>query len=295
MRATNVTAPGLFPARELNSIGCATKTFICAGMKCVDCHRNGIDHHIVRGFDDEEKSVGQLVATLSCAGCHLGDEPHGADQSAPIAVRAGRLGSPKPAHKGLPAIHFEKISCTGCHSGPVPREQALRLMTSLAHGLGEKGRRTGEELPAMLGPLYTTLDDTTLDDDRIYPQRGLWPAYWGVTVGDQVRPLAPDKVFDVTRKALRVRRNFVSEVLQPTLNSSELKLLLGEDQANVDADEWTDQQRSKVAGASMNLGSRRSTKRFRPRCRQSKRNLASIKPFMFRQAKSMRVAKQETG
>lgn len=42
-----------------------------AGMVCADCHRNGIDHHIVRGFDGEQNPSGQEVATLSCRGCHL--------------------------------------------------------------------------------------------------------------------------------------------------------------------------------------------------------------------------------
>ena len=47
-----------------------------AGMVCADCHRNGIDHHISRGFQGEENPSGQNVATLSCAGCHLGED-HG--------------------------------------------------------------------------------------------------------------------------------------------------------------------------------------------------------------------------
>ncbi|RMF44812.1 MAG: hypothetical protein D6753_01635, partial [Planctomycetota bacterium] len=33
-----------------------------AGMQCVDCHRNGLGHHIVRGFPGEKHPAGQLAA-----------------------------------------------------------------------------------------------------------------------------------------------------------------------------------------------------------------------------------------
>ena len=105
-----------------------------AGMACADCHRNGIDHHIARGFPGESNPSGQAVETLSCSGCHLGPgfDFHDPDAklSDDILARAGRLGSPKPAHAGLPPLHFEKLSCTACHAGPAPREAALRVMTS---------------------------------------------------------------------------------------------------------------------------------------------------------------------
>ena len=48
-----------------------------------------------------------------------------------VLARAGRLGAPQPAHAGLPPVHFEKMTCTACHAGPVPRDQALGIMTSL--------------------------------------------------------------------------------------------------------------------------------------------------------------------
>ena len=88
-----------------------------AGMACVDCHRNGIDHHIVRAFPGEEHPSGKDMVTLSCAGCHLGadfvDELHHASDDEPESHAydtnhlAGRLGSPHPAHAGLPPLHFE--------------------------------------------------------------------------------------------------------------------------------------------------------------------------------------------
>ena len=56
------------------------------GMRCIDCHQNGMDHRI---------------ETKSCASCHI--ERNGA--------------GPKPTHVGFPLVHFEKLSCTVCHSG----------------------------------------------------------------------------------------------------------------------------------------------------------------------------------
>ena len=217
-----------------------------AGMACADCHRNGIDHHIVRGYEDEENPSGKSVDTLSCAGCHLGSDSDGqvdADEliNENVFARAGRLGSPKPMHAGLPPIHFEKMSCTACHGGPVPRDEALRIMTSLAHGLGDKGHRSGSELPSIQGPVYTKSTD-----DKVRPNRVMWPAYWGTISDGVVTPINPEQVYDITRRALRVRKNFVDELVLPKLSSSDLKEVLGEDRAKTPVDEWTDAEKSKA-------------------------------------------------
>ena len=222
---------------------------IRAGMDCVDCHRNGIDHHIVRGFSGEENPSGQDVTTLSCEGCHLGEDPSGDAISEDVMARAGRLGSPRPLHAGLPPVHFEKLSCTACHGGPVPRQEAVRMMTSLAHGLGEKGHRTGAELPAILGPVYLKGED-----NRIHPQRTMWPAFWGTLDGEQVTPLSPVESYELTRRALRVRKDFVEEVLMPKTSSSDLKKLLGDDRAVVEPAEWTEEEVRKVKEAQAEEG-----------------------------------------
>ena len=220
-----------------------------AGMDCVDCHRNGIDHHIVRGFAGEENPSGQKVSTLSCEGCHLGEEPSHDEISDDVLARAGRLGSPRPLHAGLPPVHFEKLSCTACHGGPVPRAEAVRIMTSLAHGLGEKGHRTGAELPAILGPVYLKGED-----GRVYPQRTMWPAFWGVMENDKVSPLSPVEAYDLTRKALRVRKDFVEEVLMPKMSSSDLKKILGEERAKVEPEERTEEETRRIEQAQMEAG-----------------------------------------
>lgn len=220
-----------------------------SGMVCADCHRNGIDHHIVRGYEGEQNPSGHDVATLSCRGCHLGTDHQGDEVSENVLARAGRLGSPKPMHAGLPPIHFEKMSCTACHSGPAPRQEALRVMTSLAHGLGEQGHRTGFELPALVGPVFTKRSD-----GRIYPQRAMWPAFWGKLVDGTVTPIPPEQIYDLTRRSLRVRKSFVDELLKPKVSSSDLKTILGEERAKVDDQEWTDAERAKVDAAQAEQG-----------------------------------------
>lgn len=183
-----------------------------AGMQCIDCHRNGIEHDTVRGFDGETRLDGIPLGTLSCRGCHLGTEESTLHTSSPdalvsLASRAGRLGSPIPLHAGMPPIHFEKLSCIACHSGPAPREEAIRLMTSLAHSLGVKERRSGQEPPQIQGPVYGKLAD-----GKIYPQAVMWPAFWGVLDGESITPLNPHDVYDWTRKPLRVRKSLKEEL-----------------------------------------------------------------------------------
>ncbi|MEL6105808.1 MAG: hypothetical protein AAFU85_07225 [Planctomycetota bacterium] len=220
-----------------------------AGMQCIDCHRNGIDHHIVRGFAGEMHPSDRSMTTLSCKGCHLGAADSHGGKLMETTDRAGRLGSPKPAHAGLPPIHFEKLSCTACHGGPLPREEALGVLTSLAHSLGEKGHRSGEELPRLFGPVYAKQPD-----DRVYPHRVMWPAFWGSLANEQITPLDPNLVYDATRKSLRVRKEFTTEVLTPKLSSKELKPLLGEERYRVKPEERTEEETRKVASATAEAG-----------------------------------------
>jgi nitrate/TMAO reductase-like tetraheme cytochrome c subunit len=216
-----------------------------AGMQCSDCHRNGIDHDMVRGFEGQVSMSGESIHTLSCEGCHLGE-----DDTTVVTSRGGRLGSPRPLHEGLPPVHFEKIACTACHGGPVPREEAARIMTSLAHGLGEKGHRTGQESPALVSPIYKRRDD-----DKIYPHKSMWPAFWGVMKEDStIAPLDPESVATATRKSLRVRKDFVAEIFEPKLKSADLKELLGQDRASVPSSQWTSEEKAKVSAKQLEIG-----------------------------------------
>lgn len=191
---------------------------IRAGMTCVDCHRNGIDHQVVRGYEGEianrtlntetialrakllrrddpalseddartlavtrlTDELGQ-IETLSCAGCHYGST---------ASQLPGRLGAPRPHHVGFPPIHFEKLACTACHSGPIPNDAAEIVHTSLAHKLGLPAPARGANTaPAIVQPVF--LRD---GNGKIAPHKMVWPSYWGILSNGVVTPLLPDVV-----------------------------------------------------------------------------------------------------
>ena len=98
---------------------------LAAGLNCVDCHRNGIDHQITRGHEDAKSTPEEM--SLTCQGCHLGE-----------GKVKGRFAVPRPQHKGLPPVHLEKMSCTACHSGAAPEAMAGAVKTARANKLGSK-------------------------------------------------------------------------------------------------------------------------------------------------------------
>jgi hypothetical protein len=203
-----------------------------AGMSCVDCHRNGIGHHIVRGFDGETHPTGESVTTLSCRGCHMGDSP------------GGRLGAPKPLHKGLPPLHLDRLACTTCHSGVGPSAKAFQEQTARAHGLGLPSHDYSAE---MVPGIATSV--LKADGEMLYPHRMVWPAFWGFIKDDQITPLNPEEVYDATRKTLRVRRGtpFAESMLDVKLSTEDKAGILGEDRAKVPEEEWSDEEKTKIA------------------------------------------------
>ncbi len=153
---------------------------VMQGMNCADCHRHGLDHAMVRGFEGEAAITGNHGATgLSCAGCHTGDPTSNTPQLA-----GGRMGAPIPAHKGIPPLHFESLTCTACHSGPFPQASSQAVQTSLAHalGLGDEHRHNADP-PHITQPVFVRNAE-----GRIEPHRMVWPAFWGVMQNDQVVP-----------------------------------------------------------------------------------------------------------
>ena len=155
---------------------------LAAGLSCVDCHRNGLDHQMIRGYEGEDADrTGASVASFSCAGCHVRDD-------ASDDPTSGRLGAPNPAHKGLPPIHFDKLTCTACHSGPIPSLQAQRVKLSRTHALGTFGVQKGDDVvPYIMSPVFVRGDD-----GKTAPHRLMWPAYWGFLRGEEIEaaPLA---------------------------------------------------------------------------------------------------------
>ncbi|MBN2183206.1 MAG: hypothetical protein JW715_14940, partial [Sedimentisphaerales bacterium] len=165
---------------------------LTAGLKCVDCHRNGVEHNIIRGYDNEaDISDNPLAAVSTCEGCHLPQ-----DQQDPVA---GRLGAPVPTHPGIPSIHFEKLTCTACHSGPWPDKQAVPTKTSRTHRLGTPNvNKAKEGLPHILSPVFASQGKAgagyerglmATDSGKIAPYKLLWPSYWGILEQGKVKPI----------------------------------------------------------------------------------------------------------
>lgn len=166
-----------------------------AGMSCVDCHRNGIDHHTVRGYEGEKHPGGNDVSSLSCRGCHMGEE-------------GGRFGSPAPLHVGLPPLHLEKIACTTCHAGPLTGLDAAFQQTSRAHRLGSASQERDDGDPPMIrAPVLLPGDDGLLA-----PHRVLWPSFWAKVELEHPRPIPLKDLTVPLRRSLRIRRDLSAEI-----------------------------------------------------------------------------------
>jgi len=185
---------------------------LAAGLSCVDCHRNGLDHNIVRGYEGEDAaSKNPLAASTTCEGCHT----------------EGRLGAPVPEHPGIPPVHFEKLTCTACHSGPWPAQKTYRTKTSRAHALGIHGvKKSDEMLPHIISPVFARqggigatylggLRSTAIlavptgwkpvvrsVDGKIAPHKLLWPAFWGSLKDKKVTPVSMEIVKRTARRVI---------------------------------------------------------------------------------------------
>jgi hypothetical protein len=169
---------------------------LSAGLTCVDCHRNGLEHNIVRGYEGEDElSKNPLTATSTCECCHLGKE----SSASPVE---GRLGAPRPKHLGIPPIHFEKLTCTACHSGPWPAQRTSRTKTSRAHGLGTLNtNKSDDALPHIVTPVFAKQRD-----GKIAPHKLFWPAYWGTVKNENVVPIDLEIVRQATSQIIAGER-----------------------------------------------------------------------------------------
>jgi hypothetical protein len=157
-----------------------------AGLKCAGCHRNDLGHAMIRGYEGESQDYPGLAAEdFTCTGCHLGNEKAKGEKAL-----AGRLGAPYPKHKGFPAVHFKRLSCTVCHSGPWPGRELTRVRTSRANRLGIYGvARWWTDLPAILEPVYIRERN-----GKLAPNRLLWPSFWAEQKGKEITPLQPQVI-----------------------------------------------------------------------------------------------------
>ncbi|MBM3295614.1 MAG: cytochrome c3 family protein, partial [Candidatus Aminicenantes bacterium] len=159
-----------------------------AGLACVACHRHDVSHAMIRGYEGEGKdNPAVLSEEFTCRGCHLGGR-----SAAGKKVLPGRLGAPFPKHFGLPKVHLDRLSCTACHSGPIPAREPGRVRTSRANRLGIYGIADWvQEMPAVVEPVF--MKDT---NGKITPHRLFWPAYWGKRDGKEIAPLRPEEVHE---------------------------------------------------------------------------------------------------
>jgi hypothetical protein len=204
-----------------------------AGMNCTDCHTNGIGHNTVRGFANEQHATGQKVDTLSCQGCHLDQK----DAASP-AQMGGRFGSPKPLHKGIPPVHFEKMSCTSCHSGPIPTDKVQHVQTAMAHRFGKATQtRTDDDIPGIVQPVFIKNANGVLQ-----PNRMMWPAFFGWKDGDAIKPMLPaDMVATMRQRSspFRPSRNFREDASKYRPSKSDRIEAIGEEEAKKKDDELT--------------------------------------------------------
>jgi hypothetical protein len=137
-----------------------------SGLSCVDCHRNTLDHQMLRGTTD----------AMSCISCHSEEGLH-----------VGQAGAPEAHHKGLPPVHFKEMTCTTCHSGLAPGDAPRLIRTSRANRLGIYGRAQWyTESPFIVEPVFVRNPDGMIE-----PRRMMWPAFWADAEGN---PLPHDMV-----------------------------------------------------------------------------------------------------
>ena len=140
------------------------------GMKCVDCHQHGIDHR---------------MTTRSCASCH---------------VDAGGAG-PKPVHAGIPLVHFEKLSCTVCHSGVTEKGKRALVTTSRANRIGIYGRaQWNTDTPYIVEPVFVRNEKGVVE-----PRRMMWPSgFYRVGEDKSLKPIPPAEAAALAGDALTV-------------------------------------------------------------------------------------------
>jgi hypothetical protein len=190
---------------------CDEDVHLKAGLTCVDCHREGIAHNTIRGYiGEQETSTNELTAASSCEGCHLGES----SSSDPVA---GRLGAPVPEHRGLPPVHFERLTCTACHSGPWPAAQPYVTKTSMAHRLGTPNvNKASQMLPHIASPVFAKQAD-----GKIAPHKLIWPSFWGVLRDGKVEPTALGAVTKVITDVL-AKEKFPSSGDWPDLTADHI-------------------------------------------------------------------------
>lgn len=196
---------------------------MAAGMRCADCHSHGIDHAMNRGYSVEASPAaeGGGADALTCRGCHLGD----------AASLGGRGGAPAPQHAGIPPLHFEKLACTACHSGPWPDASLMNVQTSTAHALGISTKERREDaLPHILEPVFVAAGGFRTVEGRtsgeLTPSRLVWPAYWASRSARGVSLLSTEFVTKNAARTLPKRAGHSYEQVSDALTDEQIAAAL---------------------------------------------------------------------
>jgi len=187
-----------------------------AGLTCVDCHHNGVDHNITRGYDSRVPApANRLTASQSCESCHSQET-----LSSPAITE--RLKGAVPKHPGIPPVHFDKLTCTACHSGPWPRLKTQRVKTSRAHKLDSRSFNNSEDtLPYIVYPVFAKQEG----DGKVAPYKLIWPAFWATLDAGDVTPIPLNIVKSVTAGSIGKRN---SQLLDnwPDLTNEDIRKVL---------------------------------------------------------------------
>jgi hypothetical protein len=82
------------------------------------------------------------------------------------------------------------------------------------------------------------------------PHRVFWPSYWGTIQSDRVRVLNPEVTYELVRRELKVRRDFVEDLSEVKLSLKERTEVLGDEaRARLKPEDWTEEEQNKLAAA----------------------------------------------
>ena len=169
---------------------------------------------MIRGYEGEDIDYQNPEAKeFSCQGCHLGGDLKKKGRNG-----SGRLGAPYPRHAGIPAVHFERLSCTVCHSGPVPAREITQVRTSRANRLGIYGvAQWSTAWPSIVEPVFVREGS-----GKISPHRLMWPAFWGRMEGEKILPVEPSFIQQAAGDLLTVEED-VARILSTISLYSEIE------------------------------------------------------------------------
>ena len=134
---------------------------------------------------------------------------------------------------------------SGCPAQPAIRDRvrASRRCAFKPPWLTDSGlpthELTAETEPGVVAPVMLQTEE------KLYPHRMVWPAFWGEMKESTIQPLNPEKVNEALRSTLRVKRNstFTETLAKVTLKAEDKVAALGEERAKVAVAELTDPKR----------------------------------------------------